>query len=82
MVFMDTTEDIMTERIMERSKTSGRTDDNPEAIKKRLQTYMDSTMPIIKSFEEIGKVVQVDASKDVDDVFKQLQDKLSLNESA
>ncbi len=31
----------MTDRIMERSKTSGRSDDNPETIKKRLDTFFN-----------------------------------------
>lgn len=30
---------IMEERMLERAKTSGRSDDNPETIKKRLNTF-------------------------------------------
>jgi len=30
---------IMEERMLERAKTSGRSDDNPETIKKRLETF-------------------------------------------
>jgi UMP-CMP kinase len=30
---------IMEERMLERAKTSGRSDDNPETIKKRLDTF-------------------------------------------
>jgi hypothetical protein len=31
----------MEERILERAKTSGRSDDNPETIKKRLVTFFE-----------------------------------------
>lgn len=34
-LFMDADEDTMIQRILERSKTSGRNDDNIESLKKR-----------------------------------------------
>ena len=49
-IFFHCEEQTMLDRIMERSKTSGRNDDNEEAAKKRFKTYEDSTMPVIKSF--------------------------------
>jgi UMP-CMP kinase len=33
-------EDQLTERILERSKTSGRNDDNPETLKKRFTQFL------------------------------------------
>ena len=39
LLFLDCPHDIMTERLLERGKTSGRSDDNAESIKKRLATY-------------------------------------------
>jgi adenylate kinase family enzyme len=82
MVFMDTTEEVMTERLMERAKTSGRADDKEDVIRERFKTYMDSTMPIIRSFEEDGKVLKIDAGKSVDEVFKELEEKLNLAKSS
>ena len=46
-VFVDADEDTMIQRILERSKTSGRNDDNIEALKKRFATFRNETMPII-----------------------------------
>ena len=37
-------------RILKRSETSGRSDDNIEAIKKRFVTYSNETMPVIDEF--------------------------------
>lgn len=55
----------MTQRIMERGKSSGRVDDNEEAIRKRLSTYRESTMPIIKEFEARGKMRQVNSDQSI-----------------
>ena len=35
LLFLDCPQDIMLDRLLERGKTSGRVDDNPESIKKR-----------------------------------------------
>ena len=69
LLFLNTSEEIMTERILKRAETSGRIDDNEDAIRKRLQTYNEATMPIIELFRERGKVVEVDASKAVEEVY-------------
>ncbi len=56
---------IMTARIMERGLSSGRIDDNEEAIRKRLVTYRESTMPIIKEFEARGKLREVNSNQTI-----------------
>lgn len=59
------TDQIMTARIMERGLSSGRIDDNEEAIRKRLVTYRESTMPIIKEFEARGKLREVNSNQTI-----------------
>ena len=51
LIFFNCSEEAMTNRIMERAKTSGRVDDNPESIKKRLQVYQQETLPIVEKFQ-------------------------------
>lgn len=51
LIYFDCPSQILIDRIMERAKTSGRADDNPETIKKRLDTFEKETLPIVKSFE-------------------------------
>ena len=66
----------MAKRIMSRSAETvaaggvARADDNPEAIKKRLKTYHEATMPIIEIFKTRGKVTTVDSTPAADVVFK------------
>lgn len=55
----------MTARILERGLSSGRIDDNEEAIRKRLATYHESTMPIIKEFEARGKLREVNSDQTI-----------------
>lgn len=46
----DVKQEIMEERMLERAKTSGRSDDNPETIKKRLDTFHNMTKPLIEYY--------------------------------
>jgi len=69
LLFLDCPEQVMTERLLERGKTSGRNDDNEESIKKRLITYVESTKPIIEEFRAKGKVRAVDSNRSPDAVF-------------
>lgn len=50
-----------------------RSDDNEEAIVKRLDTYYEKTEPLIKYYEEKKTLYKVDGSKAPDEVFKQIE---------
>ena len=69
LLFLDCPFEVMTSRLLERGKTSGRVDDNEESIRKRLQTYIDSTKPIIDHFDSLSKCRTVDSNRDMDTVF-------------
>ena len=49
---------------------SGRSDDNEESLKKRFQTYIGDTMPIIEYYDALDLVRKIDASKDPASVFE------------
>lgn len=40
----------MVERCMKRAETSGRSDDNAETIKKRVQNYFDTSYPVVEYY--------------------------------
>lgn len=75
-LFFDADEKIMTERLTERGKTSGRADDNPESIKKRFKTFKETSYPVIEYYENKGKVVKVDAAKGKDEVYGEVKQEL------
>ena len=68
-LFLDANEDAMIERIIERAKTSGRTDDNPESLKKRFAVFKGESLPIVEHFEAKGKVRKVDALGGIEEVY-------------
>ncbi|XP_035526153.1 UMP-CMP kinase isoform X1 [Morone saxatilis] len=68
-LFFDCGNEVCINRCLERGKSSGRSDDNRESLEKRIQTYLQSTRPIIELYEKLGKVRTIDASRSVDEVF-------------
>ncbi|EDW85081.2 uncharacterized protein Dwil_GK12802 [Drosophila willistoni] len=73
-LFFDCSEDVCVQRCLGRGQSgSGRSDDNMESLKKRIQTYNNDSLPIIKHFENDGKVKTIDASPDADKVFSEVE---------
>eukprot|EP00028_Trichosphaerium_sp_Am-I-7-wt_P002686 CAMPEP_0168531248 /NCGR_PEP_ID=MMETSP0405-20121227/15298_1 /TAXON_ID=498012 /ORGANISM="Trichosphaerium sp, Strain Am-I-7 wt" /LENGTH=210 /DNA_ID=CAMNT_0008555941 /DNA_START=9 /DNA_END=641 /DNA_ORIENTATION=+ len=75
--FFDVPDDVMVERILGRAKTSGRIDDTVEGTKKRLKTYREESLPIIKMFQTQKLAVKVDATQDIDGVWNSTQEALN-----
>ena len=66
----------MTERLINRGKTSGRADDNAESIKKRFKTFVETSMPVVEYFERQGKVVKVRAVKSPEEIYEEVRKRL------
>ncbi|PWN18287.1 uridylate kinase [Microstroma glucosiphilum] len=75
-LFLQCTEEVMLQRLMKRGETSGRADDNVESIKKRFQTFVETSMPVVEYYREQDKVVEVDSLKPVEEVEKKIQEAL------
>ncbi|EKX52786.1 hypothetical protein GUITHDRAFT_60061, partial [Guillardia theta CCMP2712] len=61
MVFLECSEEVMTERLKQRGETSGRVDDNEASIRKRFKVYQSETMPVVLQFEREKKLRSVKA---------------------
>lgn len=72
-LFFDCPEETMRERLLNRGKTSGRSDDNEESIKKRFRTFVETSMPVVDHFASEGRVVKVDAKQTPEEVYKDVQ---------
>ncbi|CAB4015031.1 UMP-CMP kinase-like [Paramuricea clavata] len=72
-LFFDCPEEECIRRIVERGKTSGRTDDNIESLRKRFNTYKESTMPIIKHYEKLNLVKTIPATGKPEEVFEDVE---------
>jgi UMP-CMP kinase len=72
-LFMDCPEDVMLQRLLKRGETSGRVDDNLESIKKRFQTFVETSMPVVEHYEKIGKVRKVSCVDPPDVVYSKVK---------
>lgn len=59
LLYVDARGETMVKRLMKRGETSGRSDDNEETIKKRLDLYYKATEPVIAFYEKRGIVRKV-----------------------
>ncbi|XP_034952315.1 UMP-CMP kinase 2 [Chelonus insularis] len=78
-IFLECSQEVCTQRCINRGlKGSGRSDDNPESLIKRHETFINQTMPIIKYYEERGLLYKFNSMKPpkavVADVCKKLEE--------
>ena len=58
---------------MQRSESSGRTDDNIETLRKRLQQYREQQIPIIEIYAKQDKVWEINGLQEIDAVFSDVK---------
>jgi len=75
-LYLNCNDEVMIQRIMGRGE--GRSDDNLETVSKRLRTYKESTQPVIKRFEDDGRLAEINAEGAVDDIFERVKQGLRL----
>lgn len=68
LLFFDCPEEVLITRLVKRSQTSGRDDDNVESIRKRLVTYKTETLPVIDHYDSQGKVFKVDCDDSIESI--------------
>ena len=59
MLVLDCEESKLHEKLTERSKESGRPDDSAEAISARIAHFKKNVLPVIKHYDDKGKIVVV-----------------------
>uniref|UniRef100_A0A1B6D931 adenylate kinase n=1 Tax=Clastoptera arizonana TaxID=38151 RepID=A0A1B6D931_9HEMI len=67
-LYMKAKDNTLITRLLNRAKTSGRSDDNEETIAKRLKTFHDHNDPIIKAYA--NKVKEIDSERDPTVIFQ------------
>jgi len=61
-IHLELPKEVALERMIKRAKIEGRTDDTSEAMKQRIDIFINETLKVIKHFEELGKVITIDAN--------------------
>jgi adenylate kinase len=72
-LFLDVNEDELIQRLVNRGKTSGRSDDADESIqRKRQDVYKNETLPVAAHYDKFKKVIHIDGMREIDEVFSNL----------
>ena len=61
MLFFDCPMEVMEQRLLKRGETSGRADDNLAVIKKRFDTFVEQSMPVVEAYRSKGLVRSLSA---------------------
>lgn len=73
MIALEVDEDELVIRLLERGKSSGRPDDQDEAIiRNRFKVYNDETSPLANFYAKKGKYIAVKGKGSIDEIFQNL----------
>ena len=68
-------EDELVKRLLNRGKTSGRSDDtNEEVIRKRFSVYINETTPVAEHYKRVKKFQSLKGEGNVDKIFNAISD--------
>lgn len=67
--------DEAVERIKGRAEIEGRADDaDMEKVLRRMELFVEKTMPVIEAYKAEGKVTEVDGEGSVEDIYKRIKE--------
>lgn len=73
MLNLHVAEEELIHRLLERGKVSGRSDDNLETIKSRLEVYHTQTAPLADYYIEEGKHKHIEGVGSIDEIFDRIK---------
>jgi adenylate kinase len=76
-VYLYAPEAVLTQRLLDRASSGGRTDDKAEVIRHRLQVYAETTGPLVPYYRGRGILLEVDADQPPDSVTADIRAGLS-----
>lgn len=83
-IYLDIPEEVVFERVLQRAAEgqgggfTKRVDDNPQALKVRLQEFHEKTQPLLRLFQQKNMLVTVDGNRGVQEVFDSMVEDLGL----
>lgn len=85
-IYLDIPDEVVFERVMSRARIgegSGftkRVDDNPEALRVRLQEYHEKTKPLLEMYRRKGILLTIDATRGIEEISRDIRQRLGLPE--
>lgn len=71
-ISLEVPENELIDRLLKRGQLTGRTDDNHDTIKSRLDVYYNQTTPLKEVYEKEGKLFSIQGLDTVDNVFSNI----------
>ena len=87
-IYLSPPDDVIQQRVRERgmagwgSGYTKRADTNPDVLQRRIQNYHSRTKPLLKLYDELGMLVQVDGSLSITGIFSRITRSLGLLEGS
>jgi adenylate kinase len=76
-LFLEVNEDELIKRLVNRAKTSGRSDDADESIqRKRQEVYKNETLPVAAHYMKPRKVINVNGVGTIEEIFARLSSQI------
>ena len=72
--YLDVNEDVLVERLLNR----GRSDDNEEIIRKRLEIYNETTQPLIGYYQKQNILENIEGNRDLNLISNDIKQKMAL----
>jgi adenylate kinase len=76
-IYLHAPDVVLTQRLLDRARQSGRSDDKADVIRHRLQVYAETTGPLVPYYDDRGILVAVDADQPPDSVTAGIQARLA-----
>lgn len=70
-LFLSVSDDVLIKRLLNRGKTSGRSDDNEESIRLRIDVYHKKCLPVNEYFGE--RLTKIDANRTPMEIFEEVK---------
>jgi adenylate kinase len=70
--FIHVSQDDLVSRLLKRSEIEGRSDDNEETIRTRMNVYAEQTQPLLDYYREKGVLVQINGEQSIEAVSQAL----------
>ena len=77
LISLNVPEETSVNRLLNRGLTSGRSDDNEQVIRNRLNEYNEKTLPVLQFYRDKGIYVEVDGTQEIEDVHHQITEILA-----
>ncbi len=74
LICLNVPKEVSVKRLLNRGKSSGRSDDNETVIRNRLKEYDEKTLPVLQFYKEKGVYHELDGTKTIEEVSNQITD--------